>query len=298
MKRGAGREVNNHCNFMLFWHWLSQRQGKSSDWIGGKERAHTNTKAFPAFEVTVSFAKLQLLVLETLQWADPKCKTDVRSRDGSTPPATEKLCHHCPQQKDRVKMVATESNLSVTCKEETRKLLSLVTKRAQNDIGMEHPGPSCHQERSSDRLNKRAHNLDPIRNWEPETITTLIKSEKSRWQQNPQHLMAGTRPKRQGSLKEPGGQGKEQPKGGAVSKLQISHHKDVMETWRPFTCTHLTGELETDTRLKQDPRARLAEARPTNVNLEADTNDGTTLRTPREEAPEADQTPNRTRSAR
>ncbi|KAJ4881344.1 P-loop containing nucleoside triphosphate hydrolase protein [Raphanus sativus] len=97
-------------------------------------------------------------------WADPKCKTDVRSRDGSTPPATEKLCHHCPQQKDRVKMVATESNLSVTCKEETRKLLSLVTKRAQNDIGMEHPGPSCHQERSSDRLNKRAHNLDPIRN--------------------------------------------------------------------------------------------------------------------------------------
>ena len=170
MMRGAGREVNNHCKFMFFRHWLSQWQRKSSDWIGGEGRAQTKTKAFPAFEVTVRFAKLQLFILDTPQWADTKCEADILSRDGSTPPETEKLMSSLP---------AAERS-------------------------------SCHQERSSVRLNKRAHNTDPISNREPETITTLIKAEKTRWQRNPQHLMAATRPKRQGSLTEPGGIGEDE----------------------------------------------------------------------------------------
>lgn len=85
------------------------------------------------------------------------------------------FCLQFPQQKGRVKVVATWPNQCVTCKEETRRAPIAEVQANTSDTGKEHSETSSHQEVDSYRPNRGAHNLNSFRNWEPATITSLSR---------------------------------------------------------------------------------------------------------------------------
>lgn len=149
---------------MLSRRWLSQRQGRAHTELAARKEHRPKTKAGPAVGVTITFAKRQTHITRDSTMGRPQVWSG-----GSIPGwlyttgvgetsvfiSRSRKIGRRQQQPNRTK--------ELPAKKKPEKLLSPVSKRTQSDTGKEHPEPNRHQERSSNRLNKRARSPNPVR---------------------------------------------------------------------------------------------------------------------------------------
>lgn len=125
MMRGAGREVNNRCN-KYFSVFCRSSKGRAKTELPAREEHIPKPKPLQHLKWQLALPNSNSLYSIPHNRQTPNVKRRFVLRMAPHHRRRRSLCLHCPQQKNRVKTAATKPNLSVTCKQETKKLMSLV----------------------------------------------------------------------------------------------------------------------------------------------------------------------------